>query len=331
LAFSRIVGEEQPNRTVKCFLIVISLVLAWLTYVLIERPIRFGKATSSVPLLGAAMLSIGVLGLLTVKSGGFPLRLPDYELIQRDPKAEILVEYREGKCFLIDQDQTAFRAECDDTSRRPLVLLWGDSHAGSMYPGLRDLSKSIPFGLSQFTASLCQPLLLHVQSNQIYCKGINDFVFEHIKQTQPDIVILNSTWHDITHFDYTMMELKRIGIKRIIVVGPLVRWGNRGLPVNVMDYYFRHAHQSLPDRTTFRTDGADLDARIRQKARADGVEYISAWDVFCNQDGCLARVGNNQLTAWDNAHLTVAGSDYLANAIKSRLFPQSPQTATKSR
>jgi peptidoglycan/LPS O-acetylase OafA/YrhL len=336
LAFSRIVGEEQP-RMIKCLLIVIGLVLAWLTYVLIERPIRFGKITSSVPLLCVAMLSIGVLGLLTVKSGGFPLRLPNYVLSQPDPKADI--EYREGKCFLDpDQDQTAFRTECDDTYRRPLVLLWGDSHAASLYHGLRDLSKSIPFGLSQFTASRCHPLLLHVQFDRIYCKGINDFVFEHIKQTQPDIVILNSMWDDTTHFDYTMTELKRIGIKRIIVLGPLVRWGERGLPANVFDYYYRHEHQSLtpdrslmPDRTTFRAYGADLDALIRQKAHADGVEYISVWDVFCNQDGCLARVGNNQLTAWDSAHLTVAGSDYLANAIKSRLFPESPKVATKSR
>jgi lysophospholipase L1-like esterase len=81
----------------------------------------------------------------------------------------------------------------------------------------------------------------------------------------------------------------------------------------------------MPDRTTFRAYGADLDALIRQKARANGVEYISVWDVFCNQDGCLARVSNNHkdkdLTAWDYAHLTVAGSDFLANAIKSRLFP----------
>jgi peptidoglycan/LPS O-acetylase OafA/YrhL len=336
LAFVRIVGEEQPSKMVQSFLILTSFALAWLTYVLIERPIRFGKAKSSVTLLCVAMLSIGVLGLLTVKSGGFPFRLPGYVRSDIDVNLEPDVEYREGKCLLgPDQDQTAFRAECNDTSRRPLVFLWGDSHAASIYPGLRNLSKSISFGLSQFTASGCGPLLLHVQFNRIYCKGINDFVFEQIKRTQPDIVILNSVWeYDDSKFDYTMTELKRIGIKRIIVLGPLVRWGIRGLPNDVIDYYYKDAHHSLmPDRTKFRAYGADLDAQVRQKARADDVEYISIWDVFCNQDGCLARVGNNHkhLISFDYAHLTVAGSDFLANAIKSQLFPElRPVTATKS-
>ena len=326
LAFVRVVGEDQPSKVVQSVLIVISIVLAWLTYALIERPIRFGKARSSVPILCVAMLSIGVLGLFIIKTGGFPFRLPedvrsDIDELTLEPGDE----YRESKCLLRpDQDQTAFATECSDT-KRPLVLLWGDSHAASIYPGLRNLSKSIPFGLSQFTASGCQPLLLHVQFNRAYCKGINDFVFEQIKRTQPDAVILNSMWdYDNSKFDYTMMELKRIEIKRIIVLGPLVRWGIRGLPNNVIDYYYKDAHHTpMPDRTTFRPYGADLDAQIRQKARADNVEYISVWDVFCNPQGCLARVGNNHnnLTAWDYAHLTVAGSDFLANAIRSQLFP----------
>ena len=66
-----------------------------------------------------------------------------------------------------------------------------------------------------------------------------------------------------------------------------------------------------------------MDGRLRREALAAGVEYISAWDVFCNQDGCLTRVGNDRrnLTAWDDAHLSVAGSNFLVDSIKSRLFP----------
>jgi lysophospholipase L1-like esterase len=138
--------------------------------------------------------------------------------------------------------------------------------------------------------------------------------------------------YDTSKFDYTITQLKRIGVKRIIVLGPLVGWGRRGLPHNVIDYNRAH-HSQMPDRTTFRADGAELDAQIRQMARADDIEYISVWDIFCDQDGCLARVGdkNKNLTAWDYAHLTVAGADFLANAIKTRLFPELPPgTTTRS-
>jgi hypothetical protein len=328
LAFVRIFAEEQPNKIVQSFLILISLLLAWLTYCLIERPVRFGKAKQTIAPLCVAMLSIGVLGLFIVRSGGVPSRFPDYP-IQTDAKPDVDVDWRQHTCFLTnEQDQTAFRTECNDTARRPLVFLWGDSAAASIYLGLRNLSKTIPFGVSQFTASRCPPLLSHVQYDRPYCKGINDFVFEQIKQTLPDIVALNSMWdYENSKFDYTITELKRAGIKRIVVLGPLVAWA-QGLPRAIVDYYYKDArHSPMPERTKFRVYGEDSDAQIRQKAHDNDVEYVSVWDVFCNQDGCLTRIDNNQLTTWDSFHLTVAGSDFLANAIKSRLFPKLPPAA----
>ena len=40
---------------------------------------------------------------------------------------------------------------------------------------------------------------------------------------------------------------------------------------------------------------------MRQRALSAGAEYISAWDIFCNEDGCLARVGKDEkfLSAFD--------------------------------
>ncbi len=119
LAFVRVVAEDQPSKAVQSLLIVISIVLAWLTYVLIERPIRFGKANLSVSILCIAMLSIGVLGLSAVETNGFPFRFPEYLRSQINVKPDMEVEYRSRTCFLdLNQDQTAFRAECND-SRRP--------------------------------------------------------------------------------------------------------------------------------------------------------------------------------------------------------------------
>jgi hypothetical protein len=202
--------------------------------------------------------------------------------------------------------------------------LWGDSHAASVYPGLKALSKSIPFGLSQFTASGCHPLISYIEPYRRYCEPINDFVFEQIKRLQHDIVILASRWEgEISKFDYTIAKLKEAKINRIVVLGPLPRWGARGLPNNIIDYYYEYMpHRLMPQRTHFRSYGAELDAGIHQKAVAAGAEYISAWEVLCNAEGCLTRIGDNKsdITAHDYAHLTVAGSIFLVNAIKSRLL-----------
>jgi hypothetical protein len=38
-------------------------------------------------------------------------------------------------------------------------------------------------------------------------------------------------------------------------------------------------------------------------------------DLMCDDEGCLTRVGDNagDIVAWDNVHLTVAGSLYLVD------------------
>ena len=53
-----------------------------------------------------------------------------------------------------------------------------------------------------------------------------------------------------------------------------------------------------------------------------GVEYISAWRVFCNPEGCLTRVGPtaNDVVTTDIVHLSNAGSQFLVEAIEGSLF-----------
>ena len=324
LVFSQLFQEGNINSFVRWGVVIASVFLAWCTFILVERPIRYGDAKLTVPGLCVVMVAIGVLGLTTIDSRGFRSRLPEAIRDIPDPTPDLVTDWRLSKCFLNpDQDQTAFGPECNDTSRRPLVLLWGDSHAASLYPGLKGISESVPFGLSQYTESSCAPMLSYVQPNRSYCKAIDDYVFGQIKTSKPEAVILNATWdYDLATFDYTVAQLKDAGVKNIFVVGPLPRWGARGLPNDVLDYYYKDMrHTILPSRTHFRSYGASQDASMRQRALSAGAEYISAWDIFCDADGCLARVGKDErfLSAFDYAHLSVAGSQFFANAISARL------------
>jgi hypothetical protein len=58
-------------------------------------------------------------------------------------------------------------------------------------------------------------------------------------------------------------------------------------------------------------------------SKAVGTEYISAWHVLCNSEGCMTRVGAsaNDIIITDNVHLSDAGSDFLIKGIKGNLFP----------
>ena len=71
LSFARIVESEVPSRNIRIAAVLISIVLAWLTYKLVERPIRFGKyGKPKVMVLVALMSIVGVFGFV-VKEADF--------------------------------------------------------------------------------------------------------------------------------------------------------------------------------------------------------------------------------------------------------------------
>ena len=59
-------------------------------------------------------------------------------------------------------------------------------------------------------------------------------------------------------------------------------------------------------------------------SRAAGVEYLSAWHILCDEQGCLTRIGPTagEVVAVDNVHLSDAGANFLIRAVESDLFPQ---------
>jgi len=55
------------------------------------------------------------------------------------------------------------------------------------------------------------------------------------------------------------------------------------------------------------------DAELRRKL----AKFISGWDVFCNGDSCLARLGDevSDISTSDVIHLTEKGSIFLIQTI----------------
>jgi peptidoglycan/LPS O-acetylase OafA/YrhL len=80
LSFIRIVNGAAPSAAVAALAILLSFALAGLTYLLVEKPLRFGKSgpIKAVALL-AVMAAIGLAGYFTYARGGFAFRNPGAE------------------------------------------------------------------------------------------------------------------------------------------------------------------------------------------------------------------------------------------------------------
>ncbi|MGX9946354.1 acyltransferase family protein [Bradyrhizobium sp. BTAi1] len=323
IAFMKLqVGGAAPAWML-LMMLGLSAVLAWLTYRFIELPIRFGAAPMSWrvwPLL-AAMTATGAVGILATSTRGLPVRYAPEIRGFLLSGSETWSHWRRGRCLLVLQPASAFGADCAGQGGRPLLLIWGDSYGAALYPGLLHFSVERGYDVAQYTASACPPLIGYTLDARPFCKSINDDVVLRIGRLKPDVVILDATWgyaEAVLREDLprTVAALRANGIARIVLMGPPPSWLGGGLSANVLDYY-RQTGQLLPERTLFRSNDEwthGRDALFRELTRELGIDYISVRDVFCNDEGCLSRIGPgaSQLTAFDPGHLTVPGAIFLA-------------------
>jgi len=99
----------------------------------------------------------------------------------------------------------------------------------------------------------------------------------------------------------------------------------------VLRYYMLH-RRLIPARIDDDVTSNGMDAVLRAKLGPAGAEVISAWDVFCNSDGCLARLGDDasDISASDLIHLTEKGSEFLVDGIIERVLNGSTSPTAKA-
>jgi peptidoglycan/LPS O-acetylase OafA/YrhL len=157
LSLAHISIENTPSITIRIAIIFLSVILAWLTYKLIETPL---KAKNIVFPLVFAMILGGAIGFVIYDKNGFPNRFQGLESIDVAGN-EFGHDWKMHTCFLqLDQGDKLFpdRNLCIE-KRKHNIFLWGDSFAAALYPGLNFLERSKGFGVAYFAANSCPPLL----------------------------------------------------------------------------------------------------------------------------------------------------------------------------
>jgi peptidoglycan/LPS O-acetylase OafA/YrhL len=311
----------EPLTLIDTELILLaSTLLAWGTYWFVERPFRFGepRPIKAISLAGA-MAVVALAGVIVFRGGGFDSRLPG-EIRAMAHVPVQTAQWRIHQCLLDLGQETSFADDCVESGRRPLLLLWGDSTAGALMPGLRMAQQTRDFGIAQLTASSCIPALSADIPGAPGCRANNDRVLALARELKPDVVLLHGTWEK--HLDQvgeTVAALRAAGT-RVIVLGPVPYW-RRGLPNEVLRYYLLH-HVLIPTRWRDEGSTSDYDTIMRKVLLPKGAEFISARDALCNDAGCLTRLGDqaSDITASDQVHLTEQASVFLVRSIIGRIL-----------
>jgi peptidoglycan/LPS O-acetylase OafA/YrhL len=329
LVLARVQWGPSLSTEATAVVVGVSVALAYATYRLVELPLRGLAAGGALRprLLVAPLAATGAAGLAVLLAGGLPGRVP-VQLQQLSTAAfDYKQAYRESRCFLQPwQGARAFKPECVDRGDGKLLLLWGDSHAAHLYPGLAPAARERGFRIAQLTASACPPLLGYRSGERPNCPGINRAALAAARELRPATVVLSAQWEEYPSLDAlrgTVAELRRAGVREIVVVGPSPSWPN-GLAQALFKEVKREGLESFPLRVKHELSGAPprADRKLRPLARELGVTYVDALEALCNRDGCLARVEDraDQLAFWDRSHFTAAGSAWFVDAVAADLL-----------
>ena len=329
LSFAHILSGGIPPASLRLALLAISVALAWGTYRVIERRVRFGPRHGGVvAALAVALSVVCAIGTVVYSSGGLidrPInrndaaRLVDY--YERMRKTELAGPYH-YECDFMDTAtehvRDAIAPSCTAPGRRHTVLLWGDSFAQSLSLGLRE---SLPpdTSLAQVTTSACRAEIDNFDSSvkERRCEKTNRYAMDAISRLHPDLVVIaQSGAHTLTDWPELTARALALGAAQVAVVGPFPLW-RPSLPRV-------YAEHHLQDHADYVGIGLDTDSFENDRSvatRVSGlarVTYLSLLDQLCIQKACLARVPGADpldLMAVDFGHLTPKGSSYLGRAM----------------
>lgn len=327
-SFMSISVGKLPHHLDQILVVIFSFLLSWLSYKYIETPIRHSKNTKRITMvLLLISLVLGIAGFSVYQMHGVPSRFSQKsisvklvkDMLQPGYGGYIGKDWREHHCFLArGENFNLFETKCFEDKTKPLVFLWGDSHAAALYSGLLSLQARQKIGIAQYTASLCPPILNWSGSSNKFCREINDHVFSIVKNTKPDIVILEAAWN-FAEYDWkavgvTIKELRKIGISKIILFGASPLWKEK-VPNNIISYYRKYNH--LPPKYTdfgleAKNEQVKMDNQLYDLAIKSGGSFFSIFKKLCNENGCMLLSGDQyQATSLDQGHLSKSAAEFV--------------------
>jgi peptidoglycan/LPS O-acetylase OafA/YrhL len=311
----------------KVILFAVTVAISYISWIYVEQPFRrrtlLPTRRGAFVLAGAASACLVLLagaGMIVSRSlselDRTAMKLDSYNTYsQRDA-------YRAGSCFRLT-DAPLEEARCFTLAPNKInVLLWGDSYAAHYYPGLVRLLDPQTTNLMQATQAGCMPTFKPDPKDKYWCQYFAGVMTPWFETRKPDLVLISSDWIEhgrpafydsmIVNLRGTLAALADRGIP-VVLLGPSVQFKDR-LPPMLIRAHLRQIEPSPRDMV--RQDIFALDARMKAALPSTGkFTYISVLDAVCPAQQCPLTVDDGIPLAWDFAHLTVEGSEYVTSKI----------------
>lgn len=325
LSFPRIIQGQLPDRATRITAVVLSVLLAWLTYKLIERPLRFGgydRAKTNALLV--LMIFLGAIGYATNSKDGLPFRR-DAQLqnIRSGDTGHIeFHKYVADKYFLctpkrIANDALKFdgytRCMQSKISDKVDIALIGDSHAEHLFIGMAEAlpNKNVAFYIKGTPPFLDNDDFKNIYENVINSKSITTVVLTmhwsgRLSQVPEDSSLDKEL---IKVVDAISAAGKNVYLTDDVPVFPFVPERCKGKRRFEKNTICTISYDTAKSQTS-----AYLDSLMKVVEYRPSVILLSIGNYLCNKDSCSMAKDDSVLYR-DQNHLNISGSKFVGQQL----------------
>jgi peptidoglycan/LPS O-acetylase OafA/YrhL len=327
LSFTRIIESDVPNRNIRIAAIALSILLAWLTYKLVERPLRFGKKSKAKgTILVLLMAIVGFSGYITYQQDGFNFR-ESAVLLEKYNGDVGHLEYHKfiaEKYFICTPENIAkeslewegfVRCIQSKSDTDVDIALVGDSHAEHLFLGM---AEALPNNNIVFYIKGSSPFIGNLEFKKIFdsivaSKSIKQVILTEHWISRYSAVPENSTLDKelIKVIDLLSTSEKSVYLTDNVPLfpkQPILCKGKRWPHSNQDEVCDISINEFIKQKEVYANSLQEV-----VKARPN-VKIIEVGKFLCDANFCSMTKGDNILYR-DSNHLNLIGSRYIGKRI----------------
>jgi peptidoglycan/LPS O-acetylase OafA/YrhL len=330
LSFARILESETPALEIRIGAVVLSLVLAWITYALIERPIRYGRyrKSSAIALL-VLMTLVGFAGFNTYERDGLKFR--DAEKVTHINTFEYPYKHSCRTLTGSSGDDWCNLGTSDRSNPRVVVI--GDSYSNSystMFDAYSKINVRAPSYI-QFGRGICPSL---IDYGPAYCREISSREYDYVKShSEVEKVVLASEWPAYFHghswgshnetadafrtaLEKTIFSYRSLGKQIVVLLAP--PFGSEPRSCVIRSIRLTDNNRCQLSKQFAVANDEDYRGYLIPKLHDENVPYFDPFIYFCDDSRCRVTDGR-KIYFTDVTHMSAYGGEFLAINGKDKL------------